>query len=670
MRVASKLVRFSVLLPMILIAACKTEPVDQSVGGASDSAAKNADDIAASIAAPKAGDQAAIDAHVRAMQLSDVSDASAEVSSDNSPAALAAAAASTSAYITTCKNQGINVPDKLPKQSLKADSNGWKFLGDFAGTEMASSPTFRATMYSQTIGTTTCLYLYRYNPYSALLNGVLCFDTKTCNVCSFDDGVTTPPQRIADLKKIPGTIDDQDRCSKCHRSGPIAPFKAMKNVFGEFGAEPPSIADLNKKCAEVGGPKWIFPQGVTLPTWTQQNPDNKCAAPKPCSDCHTNFFKEKDPDKNYCNFAMNKAFSSPQGSMTANFANIDPQGCQDFKTCSGCTNLVCPAKKPNLKIQKQGTGNGKVTSAPTGIDCGATCDANFNAGSSVTLSQAASAGSTFGGWSGACNGTGACTVTMNDDKIVKAAFNTITYTLTVTKSGSGAGTVSSAPAGINCGTTCAASFASGTVVSLTPSANAGSAFNGWSGACSGTGACQVTMTAAKSVTANFGIKTTQTLTVSKAGTGSGTVTSSPSGISCGATCSAEFANNAVVSLTPTPNSGMVFVAWTGACSGTGACSVTMNAAKSVVATFNMAGYRLLVTKGGTGTGKVTATPGGIDCGNTCSATIQSGTLVSLMQTPDAGSVFGGWQGACTGTTIVCSITMNSEKSVTAIFNRK
>ncbi|MDE2180609.1 MAG: hypothetical protein KGJ40_07160, partial [candidate division NC10 bacterium] len=74
-------------------------------------------------------------------------------------------------------------------------------------------------------------------------------------------------------------------------------------------------------------------------------------------------------------------------------------------------------------------------------------------------------------------------------------------TLTVTKAGTGSGTVTSSPAGINCGSTCSGSFASGTAVTLTATADAGSTFAGWSGDCNGSG--QVTMNANKSCTATF-----------------------------------------------------------------------------------------------------------------------------------------------------------------------
>jgi|GEM_PF-4521681 hypothetical protein len=164
-----------------------------------------------------------------------------------------------------------------------------------------------------------------------------------------------------------------------------------------------------------------------------------------------------------------------------------------------------------------------------------------------------------------------------------------TFALTVNKNGTGSGNVTSSPAGINCGATCTASFAQGTTVTLTAAPASGSVFAGWSGGgCSGTGTCTVTMSAAQSVTATFNTAPTSTfnLTVNKSGTGSGTITSSPSGINCGATCSASFNTGTVVALSAAAASGSTFAGWSGACTGTGTCSVTMDAAKTVTATFN------------------------------------------------------------------------------------
>ena len=69
--------------------------------------------------------------------------------------------------------------------------------------------------------------------------------------------------------------------------------------------------------------------------------------------------------------------------------------------------------------------------------------------------------------------------------------------LTVTSAGSGTGTVTSTPSGINCPTTCSANFASGTQVTLTATPGTSYTFNGWSGACSGTAGCTVTLTSAE-----------------------------------------------------------------------------------------------------------------------------------------------------------------------------
>ncbi len=195
------------------------------------------------------------------------------------------------------------------------------------------------------------------------------------------------------------------------------------------------------------------------------------------------------------------------------------------------------------------------------------------------------------------------------------------YSLTVSKSGTGSGTVTSSPAGINCGATCSASYTSGTVVTLTATPAGGSTFGGWSGAgCSGTGTCVVTMNAAQNVTATFTLQS-YTLTVSKTGTGSGTVTSSPAGINCGATCSASYTSGTVVTLTATPAGGSTFGGWSGAgCSGTGTCVVTMNAAQTVTATFNDSGGQpVLLSQGQPATASSsysTATPDKAVDGNT------------------------------------------------------
>lgn len=158
--------------------------------------------------------------------------------------------------------------------------------------------------------------------------------------------------------------------------------------------------------------------------------------------------------------------------------------------------------------------------------------------------------------------------------------------LTVTRAGSGSGTVTSSPSGISCGSTCTYTYVPDTSVTLTATPNATSTFTGWSGGgCSGTGTCVVSMSDATSVTATFA-PITYALNVTKSGDGSGTVTSSPSGITCGSTCSYSFNSGTSVTLTAIASVG-VFVGWSGGgCSGAGTCVVTMDAIKSVIATFS------------------------------------------------------------------------------------
>jgi hypothetical protein len=318
-----------------------------------------------------------------------------------------------------------------------------------------------------------------------------------------------------------------------------------------------------------------------------------------------------------------------------------------------------------LTVSKDGTGTGTVTSSPAGIDCGATCSASFDGGSTVTLSAVPDAFSTFDGWSGACTGTGSCEVTMDQAQSVTATFTIQTFTLSTILSGTGTGTVTSSPAGIDCGVTCSASFDGGTMVTLTAAPAAGSTFDGWSGDCTGTGSCVVTMDQARSVTAAFTLQTF-TLTVAKDGTGSGAVTSSPAGIDCGADCSETYDYNTVVTLTPSAATGSAFTGWSGDCTGTGSCVVTMDQARSVTATFTLGQFTLTVSKAGTGGGTVTSSPAGIDCGGTCSAPYDFGTVVTLTPSAVTGSTFTGWSGACTGTGSFV-VTMDAAKSVTATF---
>lgn len=263
------------------------------------------------------------------------------------------------------------------------------------------------------------------------------------------------------------------------------------------------------------------------------------------------------------------------------------------KTCSA--NFSGGTTQPTtqtLTVTK--TGNGKIISQPTGIDCGTTCTSSLNAGSSVILTATPDTGSTFTSWSGDCSGTSAnATLTMDAAKNCTATFSTSTTTGTtfaLTLTAPTNGVISSQPTGINCGTgnsSCSGSFTANNIVALTATPDTGATFTSWGGDCSGsTNQLIVTMDKAKNCTATFtpAAATTQTLTVTK--TGNGSISSNPVGISCGVDCSKTFTQGSSVVLTATPDTGATFTGWTGSCSGsTASVTVTMDAAKSCAATF-------------------------------------------------------------------------------------
>jgi hypothetical protein len=162
----------------------------------------------------------------------------------------------------------------------------------------------------------------------------------------------------------------------------------------------------------------------------------------------------------------------------------------------------------DVTVAKAGTGSGTVVSTPSGISCGTDCFQTFTAGTMVTLTATPASGSVFAGWSGGgCSGTAPCVISGNTAVTVTATFSasptTSSYALNVTRSGTGTGTVTSAPSGIACGSDCYQSYTSGTTVTLTATPASGSTFSGWSGACSGTGSCTVSMTANRTVGAAF-----------------------------------------------------------------------------------------------------------------------------------------------------------------------
>jgi uncharacterized repeat protein (TIGR02543 family) len=243
------------------------------------------------------------------------------------------------------------------------------------------------------------------------------------------------------------------------------------------------------------------------------------------------------------------------------------------------------------------SGSGTVTSTDGFISCPGTCSHLYLPGTPVTLNATPNSGWTFTGWTGACNGTGPCNITMNQNVSVGATFSQQNYVLTASTSGSGS--VASTDGNISCPGVCGYSYPVGAPVTLNATPAQGWSFTGWSGACSGTGPCNVTMTQDLQVIATFA-QNAGFYNLAVATSGAGTVTSTDGFISCPGTCSYTYANNAQVTLNATATQGGTFIGWSGACSGSGACNLTMTQNLAATASFSVPQQETLTHNFGSG----------------------------------------------------------------------
>ena len=146
--------------------------------------------------------------------------------------------------------------------------------------------------------------------------------------------------------------------------------------------------------------------------------------------------------------------------------------------------------------------NGTVTSSDGYINCPGSCTHSYVENSQVTLTGNPAQGYQFSSWGGACSGSNpSCTVAMSNNESVSATFTQSSYALTVSISGNG--TITSTDGYINCPGTCSHTYLSFTQVTLNAAPSHGWNFVGWSGACTGTGSCQLTMLGNYGVSAYF-----------------------------------------------------------------------------------------------------------------------------------------------------------------------
>jgi len=252
----------------------------------------------------------------------------------------------------------------------------------------------------------------------------------------------------------------------------------------------------------------------------------------------------------------------------------------------------------SVTVSVNGTSSaGAITSNVSGINCPNECLLAYSEGTSITLTANDIADMDFQGWGDDCLGSGsnnACSLSMDSDKIVTATYTpSLTYQLNISINGvSGiSNVITSNPATINCPDTCSVYLKQNSSISLTANTLSGFVFTGWGGVCSDANAiCEVVMTGDITLTANYSsVVNNYTLSVSS---DNGVITDSntPFGINCGSDCSETIAENSVVTLTATPNTGYSFDNWSGdACNGSSDtnCQFNITANANITANFSV-----------------------------------------------------------------------------------
>ena len=223
-------------------------------------------------------------------------------------------------------------------------------------------------------------------------------------------------------------------------------------------------------------------------------------------------------------------------------------------------------------------------------------------------------------------------------------------------------------AGADCTGTCAQQFDDGQSVHLVAVPQAGFRFDGWQGDCAGAGACDLNMSADRSVAASFAPIPPALIhvRVSLTGEGQGQVTSSPAGINCPGRCEMEVPAGTNVTLTGSAGKDSMLSGWGGACTNN-PCSFTANADAVVYAGFHARRHTLTINVNGPG--RVQSSPAGIDCPGQCTASFEAHSLVVVHATPNAGNYFQDWGTACGESYGAdCGVFMHGDYSATATFS--
>jgi hypothetical protein len=150
--------------------------------------------------------------------------------------------------------------------------------------------------------------------------------------------------------------------------------------------------------------------------------------------------------------------------------------------------------------------------------------------------------------------------------------------------------------------------------------------------------------------------------------GAGAVSSDVPGLLCSASCTTTWNSGQRLVLRASPARGSRLVRWSGSCSGSASCTVTVAPGAAVTALFGPASFRLTVAV--TGRGAVRSSRAGITCRPRCSAAFPSFSPVRLTATPAKGWKLRSWSGACRGARPTCTVPMEAATRARASFVRR
>lgn len=269
---------------------------------------------------------------------------------------------------------------------------------------------------------------------------------------------------------------------------------------------------------------------------------------------------------------------------------------------------------------------------------------SYDPGTTATIEAVPSNGFEFLEWEGDIRGTdNPIEVTMDTNKSVTAVFVELPSIMTLSVSPNGSGSVNESGSG---------SYVKDSIATLEAVPSSGYRFDRWEGDASGSdNPLSLTMNSDKDVTAVFELITYSLSTnVSPAATGS--VTESGDG---------TYLQGAGATVTATPAEGYLFERWEGALNGTGnPAELTMDEDKTVTAVFALIppDYNLATNVSPNNGGTITESGDG---------TYVEGTIVTLSAFPAGGFLFDRWEGSATGSTNPIEVTMDADKTVTAVF---